>query len=71
MNRKHLTNHALAARLRLSHDNERLREALALISDIAHGSTTANSLPNIARIARGALTTSTPPDNFVDVETEV
>lgn len=33
----------------------RLREALAAIADIAEGSTTANSLPNIARIARAKL----------------
>lgn len=30
-------------------------EALRIIADIAEGSTTANSLPNIARIARGAI----------------
>ena len=36
-------------------DDERLRRALALIADIADGSTTANSLPHIARRARDAL----------------
>lgn len=34
---------------------DRLGRALALIRDIATGSTTANSLPNIARIANAAL----------------
>lgn len=50
--------HALHDRHRaayLTHDNERLRAALALIADIASGSTTPNSLPNIARLARNAL----------------
>lgn len=44
----------------VAHDNERLREALTLIADIAEGSTTANSLPNIARIARSALVGAQP-----------
>lgn len=39
----------------LAHDNERLRAALALIAELAIGSATANSLPNIARLARSAL----------------
>lgn len=52
---QHLSAHALAMRQHLAHDNARLREALALIADIAEGSTTANSLPNIARLARAAL----------------
>jgi hypothetical protein len=51
----HPSNHALAMRLQLAHDNARLREALALIADLAEGSRTANSLPNIARVARAAL----------------
>jgi hypothetical protein len=66
MNRQHLTRHALVAHLRIAHENQRLREALALIADIASGSTTANSLPNIARLARNALTDAVPPDNFPD-----
>jgi hypothetical protein len=36
-------------------DNARLRGALELIADISEGSTTANSLPHIAKIAREAL----------------
>lgn len=44
-----------AMRHHLAADNQRLREALTLIADIAEGSTTANSLPNIARLARNAL----------------
>lgn len=39
----------------LTADNARLRGALELIADISEGSTTANSLPNIAKIAREAL----------------
>jgi hypothetical protein len=62
MNRQHLTRHALSAHLRSSHENERLREVLALIADIAEGSTTVNSLPNIARLARVALIGSVPAD---------
>ncbi|CAB3758516.1 hypothetical protein [Paraburkholderia humisilvae] len=62
MNRQHLTRHALSAHLRVSHENDRLREVLALIADIAEGSTTANSLPNIARLARVALVGSPPAD---------
>lgn len=36
-------------------ENERLREALETVADIAEGSETVNSLPHIARIARAAL----------------
>jgi hypothetical protein len=39
----------------LTADNARLRAALELIADIGEGSTTANSLPHIARLARKAL----------------
>ena len=35
--------------------NDALVEALATIADIAEGSGTLNSFPNIAKIARGAL----------------
>jgi hypothetical protein len=35
-------------------ENERLRAALETIADIAEGSETLNSLPNIAKIARKA-----------------
>lgn len=34
---------------------DRLKEALLLLATIAEGSTTANSLPNIAKIARTHL----------------
>lgn len=34
---------------------DKMRDTLAMIADIAEGSRTANSLPNIARIARSAL----------------
>jgi hypothetical protein len=52
----HDRNHAA----HLAHDNARLREALHLIADIAEGSSTANSLPNVARIARNALCAAHP-----------
>lgn len=39
----------------LTADNAQLRGALELIADISEGSTTANSLPHIAKIARKAL----------------
>ncbi len=58
----HLSAYSLAMRLQLAHENERLREAIALIADIAEGSTTANSLPNIARLARNALLASPRTD---------
>ena len=45
--------------VRLAH----ARDALQLIADIAEGSTTANSLPHIAKIARQALTRSDPTIN--------
>jgi hypothetical protein len=55
---QHLSAHALVLRQQLAHENQRMREALSLIADIAAGSTTANSLPNIGRIARAALIAS-------------
>jgi hypothetical protein len=45
-------------RIRLSH----AREALELIADIAEGSTTANSLPHIGKLARSALARSNPDE---------
>jgi hypothetical protein len=54
--------HADHIRARALHDLTRAREALALIRDIAECSPVADSLPNIARIARGALAGATPPD---------
>jgi hypothetical protein len=46
---------ALAVADERSRENVALRAELTLIADIAEASTTANSLPNIARIAREAL----------------
>jgi hypothetical protein len=63
MNRNQLKTRAMHDHNRashLAHDNDRMREALALIADIAEGSTTANSLPNIARVARNALVGAAP-----------
>jgi hypothetical protein len=52
MNRKSET---LAMRLHLAHDNERLRAALRTIVEMAEHSTSALTMNDIARIARGAL----------------
>ncbi|WP_322061134.1 hypothetical protein [Paraburkholderia sp. J63] len=56
----HLTRHALALRLHLAHDNERLRDALHLIADMAETSADPKSLPTIGRIARVALVEAQP-----------
>jgi hypothetical protein len=47
----HDRNHAA----HLAHDNERLREALHIIAEIASTSSDPKSMPNIGRIARTAL----------------
>jgi hypothetical protein len=47
----HEHNHAV----HLSHDNERMREALRLIADMAEHSPSAMAMTDIARIARSAL----------------
>ena len=52
MNRK---NETLAMGLHLSHDDERLREALRTIEQMATTSTSALTMTDIARIARSAL----------------
>ncbi|CAE6856925.1 hypothetical protein R75461_07762 [Paraburkholderia nemoris] len=49
-------------RERALHDATRLREALALIAQMAEGTTSALTLPDIGRIARAALAGWTPPD---------
>ncbi|WP_233872407.1 hypothetical protein [Paraburkholderia adhaesiva] len=54
--------HADQIRARALHDLKRAREALALIRDIAESAPVADSLPNIARLARAALVGTTPPD---------
>jgi hypothetical protein len=49
-------------RARALHDAARLREALALIAQLAEGTTSALTLPDIARIARAALVSAEPED---------
>ncbi|MBB5408579.1 hypothetical protein HDG34_002516 [Paraburkholderia sp. HC6.4b] len=49
-------------RARALHDAARLRDALALIADLAEGTHSAMTLPDIARIARAALVGPEPPD---------
>lgn len=49
-------------RHRAIHDAARLRDALALIADLAEGTHSAMTLPDIARIARAALVGPEPPD---------
>ncbi|WP_233866702.1 hypothetical protein [Paraburkholderia adhaesiva] len=57
----HLTRHALAMRVHLQHENERMREALHVIEDIAATSPDPKSMRTIAQIARSALAPSQPP----------
>jgi hypothetical protein len=57
-----LTGAALALRQQLAHENDRMREALRLIADIAEHSTSAMSMTDIARLARAALVAS-PREN--------
>jgi len=54
--------HADHLRVRALHDLARAREVLSLIRDIAECASLADSLPNIARLARAALAGATPPD---------
>lgn len=55
---------------RALHDAARLREALALIADMAETSTSALELPDIARVARNALVGSTPADPNLSVDAD-
>jgi hypothetical protein len=57
-----LTGAALALRQQLAHENDRMREALRLIADIAEHSTSAMSMTDVARLARAALVAS-PREN--------
>ncbi|PVX85851.1 hypothetical protein [Paraburkholderia unamae] len=63
---QHLTRHALSLRLHthlhVQHDNDRMREALSVIADIAKSSADPKLLPTIARIARSGLV-GAPPVN--------
>jgi hypothetical protein len=51
----HKARHTLAMNLHLAHDNRRLRDALKVIAEMAERSTSALTMSDIARIARGAL----------------
>jgi hypothetical protein len=62
--------HADHIRARALHDLTRAREALALIRDIAEAAPCADSLRNIARLARAALAGSAPPDPAVALSEE-
>ncbi|WP_395066161.1 hypothetical protein [Paraburkholderia silvatlantica] len=53
---------SLALRVAHAHENERLREALVLIAEMAETSTSALSMTDIARLARAALAPSNPPN---------
>jgi hypothetical protein len=46
----------------LAHDNDRMREALATIADMAEHTTSALTIADIARIARSALLGGPPAD---------
>ncbi|WP_322092795.1 hypothetical protein [Paraburkholderia bannensis] len=69
MNTQQLTRHALAMRLQLQHDNDRLRDALQIIAEIAATSSDPKSMPNIGRIARAALVGATPANPTLARET--
>jgi hypothetical protein len=59
----HITiTNALAMRAHLAHENERMREALRTIAQLAEKSTSALVMSDIARIARAALITA-PREN--------
>lgn len=60
MSQQHLTRHALALRLHLQHDNDRMRESLSVIAEIAQSSSDPKSLSVIARIACSALVGANP-----------
>ncbi|KDR31770.1 hypothetical protein BG60_29025 [Caballeronia zhejiangensis] len=55
-------------RARALHEAARLREALALIADLAERTTSALVLPDIARLARSALIGSAPADPRLSAE---
>ncbi|CAG9241118.1 conserved hypothetical protein [Burkholderia diffusa] len=57
-------------RARALHDVSRLREALALIADIAEAPGGAQALPAIARLARSALVVCAPPDPHDGTDTD-
>jgi hypothetical protein len=46
----------------LAHDNDRMRDALAVIADMAERTTSALTMTDIARIARSALLGGLPAD---------
>jgi hypothetical protein len=48
--------------MQLAHENQRMRDALVLIADMAEHSTSALTMQDIARLARGALIAS-PREN--------
>ncbi|MEX3690632.1 hypothetical protein AB3X91_16085 [Paraburkholderia sp. BR14263] len=64
----HLTRHALAMRVHLQHENDRMRDALHTIEDIAATSPDPKSLRTIAQIARSALAPSQPPNPAIAPE---
>lgn len=64
----HLTHHALAMRLHLQHECDRMRAALHAIEDIAATSPDPKSLRTIAQIARTALAPSNPPNPALQPE---
>ncbi|MCG7403038.1 hypothetical protein [Caballeronia zhejiangensis] len=49
-----------AIRHHLAHDNSRLRAALMLIGELCEGTTDAQTVKHIARIARVALVSAAP-----------
>ncbi|WP_321899891.1 hypothetical protein [Paraburkholderia heleia] len=58
----HLNRHALAMRVHLQHECERMRDALRVIGDMTATTTDPKSPRTIAQIARTALAPSQPPN---------
>jgi hypothetical protein len=69
MSTHHLNRHALAMRIHLANDNERLREALKLIAEMSETSTSALTLQDVARIARTALVVASGPNPALAIGT--
>ena len=61
----HLSRHALAMRVHLQHECDRMRDALRIIETIAAATPDPKALRTIAQIARTALGPSHPPDTLL------
>ncbi|WP_028210759.1 hypothetical protein [Paraburkholderia mimosarum] len=67
----HVTRDALAMRVHLQHENERLRDALRLIVEMSENTTSALTLDDVARVARNALIPATPENKALRAPVDV